>query len=479
MSNPSERMFGWLLRLYPSSFREKFRDEAVQLFRDRLRDEAGFFRKARLYGDLLLDAFHGLPQAWRTARAATITPSLVANGDGTPSFGMLEEQPLRPSSILMGSTISCVVLMAFGALLGHPGQLLNISGNGKLSPVESVMERLNNPSSAGSENEAATTVAAAGTSPAQSSAQTAPETTSHDSLARVDGAERDQVIQAVAADLIAHYPDHEKAEQASGMLLTHEKRGDYNAIVDGPGLAAQLTEDVRHSTRDPHLVVEYSRDSIPDGEGKASAAALEQYRAALLQQDCTIEGVRMVSKTVGYLKLNSFPDREICGPRILAAIDSIHSSKAIIFDLRDNTGGFPDMVAGVAARLFDRPVPWYNPRSTPSAGMLSPAAGRSLDKQRIYIVTSSRTLSAAEQFTYNLKMLKRATVVGETTGGAAHLGVFHRIDDHFGMGIPAGGIANPYGVPDWDGTGVAPDVKVRAADALATAEKLAAGPGGK
>jgi C-terminal processing protease CtpA/Prc len=71
-------------------------------------------------------------------------------------------------------------------------------------------------------------------------------------------------------------------------------------------------------------------------------------------------------------------------------------------------------------------------------------------------------------------MLKRATVVGETTGGAAHAGVFYRVDEHFGVGIPESKITNPYGTPDWAGVGVEPDVKVKAADALEAAEKLAA-----
>jgi C-terminal processing protease CtpA/Prc len=70
-------------------------------------------------------------------------------------------------------------------------------------------------------------------------------------------------------------------------------------------------------------------------------------------------------------------------------------------------------------------------------------------------------------------MLKRATLVGETTGGAAHAGVWYRIDDHFGMGIPETKAINPYSKADWAETGVEPDVKVKAADALETAEKLA------
>ena len=78
-----------------------------------------------------------------------------------------------------------------------------------------------------------------------------------------------------------------------------------------------------------------------------------------------------------------------------------------------------------------------------------------------------------EQFSYDLKMLKRATLVGETTRGGSHAGVFHRMDDDFGMGIPEQKVINPFGKTDWEGVGVEPDVKVSAAEALETAVKLA------
>ena len=39
----SEQLFAFLLRLYPDAFREKYRDEALQLYRDRLHDEIGIF----------------------------------------------------------------------------------------------------------------------------------------------------------------------------------------------------------------------------------------------------------------------------------------------------------------------------------------------------------------------------------------------------------------------------------------------------
>ena len=101
-------------------------------------------------------------------------------------------------------------------------------------------------------------------------------------------------------------------------------------------------------------------------------------------------------------------------------------------------------------------------------------SGNKLADKPVYILTSARTLSAAEYFTYNLKMLKRATIVGETTGGSQHSGAFRRIDDHFGMGIQqTPPPSNPFPVKGWEVIGVDPDVKVSRTDAFDAARKLA------
>ena len=100
--------------------------------------------------------------------------------------------------------------------------------------------------------------------------------------------------------------------------------------------------------------------------------------------------------------------------------------------------------------------------------------GKRLDGKLTFVLTSKQTFSGAEEFTYNLKNLKRATIVGQTTGGGAHPVSGHRIDDHFMIGVPFARAINPISKTNWEGTGVEPDVNVPAADALGTAQKLAA-----
>jgi hypothetical protein len=140
----SEKMYTRLFRLYPSRFRKEYEGEALQLIRDRLRDERGFFKRGRLWWDLLADVFVGLPQAYRNSYAATEAASLSPNTEGIPCFKVLAEEPLGRGSILLGGTLSLAAIVAFGFLLSRSIAHLPVPGSdGRTSPIEAVMERLN------------------------------------------------------------------------------------------------------------------------------------------------------------------------------------------------------------------------------------------------------------------------------------------------------------------------------------------------
>ena len=239
--------------------------------------------------------------------------------------------------------------------------------------------------------------------------------------------------------------------------------------------ARLLTGLIREVSHDRHLEVVYSQSRLPAQPLTPTPEALARYQQRLQQENCTFEKVAILPHNVGYLKLNSFPEPSICRQTAMAAMAALNHAKAIIFDLRDNGGGFAPMVSFIAAYLFDHPEYLYDPRVSPTqqSWTRSPVPGNKLADKPVYVLTSTSTVSAAEQFCYDLKMLKRATFVGERTRGSAHAGIWYRIDDHFGMGIPETRPVNPFSKTDWEGTGVEPDVKVKAADALVTAEKLA------
>ena len=89
------------------------------------------------------------------------------------------------------------------------------------------------------------------------------------------------------------------------------------------------------------------------------------------------------------------------------------------------------------------------------------------------MLTSKKTFSAAEHLSLSLKRTRRATLVGEATGGGAHFGGMAPMGEGYAAFIPVGRTFDPDTGKSWEGTGVAPDVAVAADKALDEALKLA------
>lgn len=501
----SEKIYAWLLCLYPSHFREAYGNEALQLFRDRARDEKGFFPSLRLWLDVLADLAISVPHAHLYVQPAFVPASAQQRLGVTPSFQILEAESPRPEALLSAALLSLAAFVAIPFLIGHGGRYR--------PPGASWVERssaLGRPAPQPAGDWEAKTVAsgrqttdASNSVPGDAEGQSLPlnQTMQSDGVEvpqtqtlqakrqdagsatnravnegeKLDAAERQRVVAGGIANLKQYYVYPEVAQKMADALLAHEKSGDDDAQTDGGAFANLLTRQMRDVSHDLHLDLFYSRAPLPERPLASTPEALARYRKVMEQENCTFERVEILLHNIGYLKLNSFPDVSVCQPTAAAAMASLNHADAIIFDLRDNRGGEPAMVALIAAYLFDHPEYLYNPRenTTEQSWTHSPVPGNKLADKPAYVLTSGRTYSGAEQFSYDLKMLKRATLVGETTGGAAHSGVWHRIDDHFGILIPETKPINPFSQTDWAETGVEPDVKVKAEDALSTAEKLA------
>jgi hypothetical protein len=117
----SEKIYAWLLRLYPSNFQRAYGEEALQLFRDRARDERGFLFGLRLWLDLLGDLAISLPHEYRSVPTTAVASRARHCWDGTPVFYVLEDETLNFSSLFYGGIASLVVCSSILSLIGNGG----------------------------------------------------------------------------------------------------------------------------------------------------------------------------------------------------------------------------------------------------------------------------------------------------------------------------------------------------------------------
>ncbi len=289
---------------------------------------------------------------------------------------------------------------------------------------------------------------------------------------------RKRVIDGIESDLTEYYVDPAVAAKMNEALDAHAKAQDYDSITDGNALAQKLTSDLRAISHDKHLYVSFSPFKMP-APHEPTAENRARMREQMLENNCAFDKVEILPGNIGYVKFDAFMDADICGATVAAAMGFVAHTDAVIFDLRENGGGQPAIVSLIASYLFDKPThlnDLYDRHETFTTQYwtLAWVPGERMPTQPVFVLTSHRTISGAEEFTYDLKTQKRATIVGETTAGGAHTVTGHLVADYFMIGVPFGTAINPITKTSWEGTGVEPDVKVSADDALTTAEKLAA-----
>ena len=297
-------------------------------------------------------------------------------------------------------------------------------------------------------------------------------------LLRIDAATRARLIDAVISQMNENYVFPETAKRVEAALHTRQKAGAYNES-DADLFAELLTKDLQQLTNDKHLRVNFFPMVLPKEQAQRTPDAdTPQMQAWLKRANCGFEKADILPSNIGYLKFNAFFNPVSCGATASAAMGFLENVDALIFDLRDNGGGDPRMVAFLTSYLFNDSTHLddiYNRKedSTTQYWTLPYVPGNRLPSTPLFVLTSKRTFSGAEEFSYNLKALKRATIVGEVTGGGAHPTMGHRLDDHFQIDVPFARGINPVTKTNWEGSGVEPDVKVDASQALEMATKLA------
>ncbi len=294
----------------------------------------------------------------------------------------------------------------------------------------------------------------------------------------IDAEARRAVVDELARTLSTVYVFPDVGAKYAETIQAASARGDYDALGDDTAFADRLTQDLHAVQLDKHLRVITSRDPRAERFRRPAPAAGEaDPRAAFLERERSgnygFAKVEILPGNVGVIDLRSFVPAEIAGETAAAAMGLVANAEAIVFDLRKNGGGSPSMIQLLTSYLYDASDPRHlnsfyvrEGDETLQFHTLPYVPGQRLPEIDVFVLTSGNTFSAAEEFTYNLKNMQRATIVGEKTGGGAHPVRPAELGAGLLVTVPFGRAINPITGTNWEGTGIEPDIACAADAAL-------------
>jgi hypothetical protein len=294
---------------------------------------------------------------------------------------------------------------------------------------------------------------------------------------RVNARTRRAVLTEMVRQLHARYVFPDSVARIQARIESRLRSGAYDSTVTPASFGAAVTEDLRAFDIHFDLRFDVERERALRAAGADTLAVLPELDpspdslAALRRGNFGFRAAEVLPGNIGYLDVTALHDLRFARSAAVAAIEFIANSPAVILDLRSAPGGYGSMVQFLVSSFFGADsvellTTFDRELGTTRRGWSNPAISpRHLPDADLYILASGSTGSAAEALAFSLQVTGRATVVGERTAGAAHVGGWVPLGRGFVVFVPNTRGFDPRTGKDWERTGVQPDIaapKVRA-----------------
>jgi hypothetical protein len=313
-------------------------------------------------------------------------------------------------------------------------------------------------------------------------AQIAPPSGNSQPDRTIDATVRRAIVDTLCDRVERYYVFPDRAKTAAQAIRRRYRNREYDRITSAGDFADSLTAHLQRAVPDLHLRVHYRYEPIPpqslDGPPSESEQRVMEEQDRMRNHG--FERAERLPGNVGYLDLRQFSGDPAAQETAVAAMRFLSDTDALIVDLRRNGGGSPMMIATILTYFVtsgDRLLinAFYNREENGTREYwTSPyVPGPRYTGKPVYVLTSNRTGSAAEEFAYDVQTHKLGTVVGAVSAGGANPGGLYRLNENFAAFIATGRAINPVTHTNWEGTGVQPDTLTSAGEALRAAYTMA------
>lgn len=234
------------------------------------------------------------------------------------------------------------------------------------------------------------------------------------------------------------------------------RAGDLIIGVDGESVVGQSIDEILLKVRGPQgsIVV---LNIFRDGEDEL------EFTVTRTRFEIPIIETQMATPEIGYVRLAEFNAN--AEQRVREAVSDLmaQGAQSIIFDLRDNPGGFLDQSVGIADLFLPEGVVLYERNNKGEEQTFTAVSGDEAESIPMVVLINAGSASASEIVAGALRDNGRSILIGETTFGKGSVQQLHTLSDGSELRVTVARWYTPANVSISD-SGITPDIEVPSPD---------------
>jgi hypothetical protein len=174
----------------------------------------------------------------------------------------------------------------------------------------------------------------------------------------IDAKAKGEAIDSLVKELNEAYVYPDVGDKVAKTIEERQAHGEYNSVNGAKEFSDLLNKQMFAVAHDQHLHVLYSSRAIPPTPATVPQQPSPQMLLQFKKDNYSFQEVKRLDGNIGYLKMSAFSEAESGGATVAAAMAFLANTDAMIIDLRENSGGYPAMVALLASYFSAGNLPY-------------------------------------------------------------------------------------------------------------------------
>lgn len=277
--------------------------------------------------------------------------------------------------------------------------------------------------------------------------------------------ELESAVNIMAKLLSEKYVFAEKGKLIAAYLVQEYKKGKFDQLSSWNDFSSLTTKYLKDFSKDGHLFVKNDPATVKDLQSQSKEDSIQSSKESInrikrIESNYGFKETKVLDGNIGYIRISGIDINESSVPILLASLQFVANTKALIIDLRNNSGGGSDVGPFLESMFLPKQTDLLELKNRLGESTIEKTM-EWLPQQRytkpLYVLINNNTASAAEYFAFVMQLRNRAEIVGQPSAGGAHMNEFFAVNNDIFLSVSVAAPTIPGTDESWEQKGVKPD----------------------